>query len=207
MVKQALLSAFLALSMAAFARGVNNAIPPGTTLHCRLTQTLSTKMNHKGDAFSATITEPLMVNGSEVIPVGSTLEGRIAWLDRPGRFRGVGEMRLSPEKITFPDGRSFPISAVLLTAYGAEGAKVGGTEGTVKGPSSRLRQLEEVGIGMGGGGFVGTLIGGFHGAVVGGAVGGVAGLVDSVRRGGKDLTLPAGTELGYQLTSALSIQR
>jgi len=116
-------------------------------------------------------------------------------------------MRLSAEKITFPNGRSTPISAVLLSAYGAEGAKVAGIEGTVKGSSSRLRQLQEVGMGMGGGGFVGTLIGGFHGAVVGGAVGGVAGLVDSVRRGGKDLTLPAGTELGYQLTSALSIQR
>ncbi len=207
MVKQALLSAFVALSMAALARGEHYAIPAGTTLHCRLTQTLSTKMNHKGDIFSATITEPLMVNGSEVIPVGSTLEGRIAWLDRPGRVRGVGEMRLSAEKITSPNGRSFPINAVLLAAYGAEGAKVAGTEGMVKGPSSRLRELEEVGIGMGGGGFLGTLIGGLHGAVVGGAVGGVAGFVDSLRRGGKDLTLPTGTELRYQLTSDLSIQR
>ena len=116
-------------------------------------------------------------------------------------------MRLAAEKISFPDGRSYPLNAVLVTAYGAQGARVVGAEGTVKGTNSRIRDLEEVGIGMGGGGFLGTIFGGFHGAVIGGTVGGVAGFVDTIRRRGKELTLPSGTELKYQLTRELVIQR
>jgi hypothetical protein len=80
-----------------------------------------------------------------------------------------------------------------------------GQEGNVKGPGSKLRDLEEIGAGMGGGGFLGTLIGGFHGAVIGGAIGGGAALVDTFRRRGKELTIPAGTQLNYQLTRALEV--
>ena len=148
-----------------------------------------------------------MIDGYDVIPVGSTLEGRIAKLQRPGRLKGVGEMRLSLEKITFPDGQSYAVNAVLLNAYGAEGTRVVGQEGNVKGPGSRLRDLEEIGIGMGGGGFLGTVIGGFHGAVIGGAIGGGAALVDTFRRRGKELTIPAETQLNYQLTRELEVNR
>lgn len=207
MVKHVLLAVFLAGLTGSVAQAEHYSIPAGATFHCRLTQTLSTKLNAQGDAFIATVAEPLMVNGRDVIPAGATLEGRVAVMERPGRIRGVGEMRLSAERVTLPDGRSFPLSAVLLAAYGAEGVKVSDDEGTVRGPNSRFKDLEEVGIGMGGGGFLGTLIGGFHGAVVGGAIGGTAAFVDTLRKRGKDLTLPAGTELEYQLTRNLEIQR
>lgn len=207
MVKHVLLSALLATSLAPAARAEKHVVASGTTLNCRLTQTLSTRVNFQGDLFSATVAEPLIIDGREVIPVGATVQGRIAQLEHPGRVHGVGLMRLSVESLTFPDGRTFPLNALLITAYGAEGARMAGTEGTVKGPSSRLKTLEEVGMGMGGGGFLGTIIGGFHGAVVGGALGGVAGFVDTMRKRGKDLTLPAGTELKYQLNRELRFER
>jgi hypothetical protein len=206
MVKRALLGILLTVLCVSVARAETFAVPAGTTLHCRLLQTLSTKLNFQGDSFVATVSEPLVIDDKHVIPVGSTVEGRIAWLARPGRIKGVGEMRLDPEKINFPDGRSFVVNAVLVNAYGAEGARVVGEEGDVKGPRSRMKDLEEIGLGMGGGGFLGTLVGGFHGAVVGGAIGGGAALVDTLRRRGKELTLPTGTQLNYQLTRDLVIQ-
>ena len=207
MVKRALLSVLLAILSVSVARAEKILIPSGTTLHCRLTQTLSTKLNFQGDRFTATISEPLVIDGRDVIPVGTTIDGRIAWMARPGRIKGVGEMRLAAERLTLPDGTSFPLNAILLTAYGAEGAKVVGEEGDLRGPGSRLKDLEEIGLGMGGGGFLGTLLGGFHGAVIGGAIGGTAGLVDTFRKRGKDLTLPTGTQLNYQLTRSLEISR
>ncbi len=207
MVKRALLfvlSIFL-ISLCGIGRAETFSIPAGSTLHCRLTQTISTKLNFEGDAFTATVTEPYMVNAEQIIPSGSTITGKISELQRPGRIKGVGHMRLTADQITLPDGRSYALNAVLLTAYGAEGVKVDGDEGSLKGPHSRLSDLKEVGIGMGGGGFLGTLIGGVHGAVVGGAIGGAAGLVDTLRKRGKDLTLPTGTELNYQLTHPLVV--
>lgn len=204
MVKHALLAGLLAASLAATAASAEKySVPAGTAFHCRLTSTLSTKLNYQGDLFTATISEPLLVNGREVIPVGATLEGRISWMTRPGRVRGVGEMRLSPERITLPEGRSFAVSALLLSAYGAEGAKVAGDEGIVKGPSSRLKTFEEVGGLAAGGGIVGLI---FSHPIVGMAFGGAAGFVDRARRRGQDLNLPQGTQLNYQLTRELVIQ-
>jgi hypothetical protein len=201
-----MLGVFLTAFTVSLAKAQSHFIPAGTTLHCRLTQPISTKVNFQNDPFTAAVSEPLVLDGKHVIPVGSTIEGRVAWLVRPGRIRGVGEMRLDAEKVTLPDGRSFPLTAVLVQAYGAEGAKVEGEEGSLKGPSSRLGDLQEIGLGMGGGGFIGTMLGGAHGALIGGAIGGAAGLADTLRRRGKDLTLPTGTLLNYQLTRELVIQ-
>ncbi len=205
MVKRALLSTLLLALAAVCLQAQTFTIPAGTMIHSRLTQPLSTKLNVPGDTFTATVTEPYIVNGQQVIPAGSTLHGRVAELFRPGRVRGVGEMRLTVDQLTFPDGRTYPLNAVLLSTYGAEGVKVDSTEGDVTGPSSRISDLKEVGMGMGGGGFLGTLFGGFHGAVIGGAIGGGAALVDTLRKRGQDLSLPTGTQLNYQLTRELVV--
>jgi type IV secretion system protein VirB10 len=204
MVKGALLAASLAVLSGSLARAENYLIPAGTTLHCRLTQTLDTRLNHPDDPLTATVAEPLIIDGHDVVPAGTKLEGRISRLQRPGRIRGVGEMRLSANKIILPDGHSFPLNAILVSTYEAEGAKVVGGEGTVKGPSSRLKTLEEIGGGAAAGGVIGLL---FHHSVLGMAIGSTAGFVDRVRRRGQDLTLPRGTQLNYQLTRELVIQR
>jgi hypothetical protein len=205
MVKRATLCLILTLWAFSALQAETYNVAAGTKINCRLTQALSTKLNFQNDPFQARVSEPLFVNGTQVIPAGSTIDGRIAWLVRPGRIRGVGEMRLDIERITFPDGRSFTLNAVLTNAYGAPGAKVRDEEGYIKGPSSRLKDVQRVGLGMGGGGFVGLIAGGAHGAVIGGAIGGGALLAESLRRRGTDLTLPTGTQLEYQLTRELAV--
>jgi hypothetical protein len=206
MVKRVVLSIALLVFSISLARAEKNTIPAGSLLHCRLTQTLSTHMNAVGDPFTAVVSEPVMIDGHEAIPVGAKLEGRISEMQRPGRVRGVGQMRLTVEKVVMPDGASFPLSAILATVYGAEGAKVAGEEGGVKGPNGRLKALEQVGAGMGGGGLIGTIFGGFTGTVVGGAIGGTAGWLNTVRKRGPDLALPSGTQLNYQLTRDLVVE-
>lgn len=210
MVKRVLLSVILLVLCVSFslrpARAEKITIAAGSVLHCRLTQTITTQLNVEGDPFTANVSEPVTVDGRLVIPVGAKIEGRIAQVQRPGHFRGVGEMRLAAEKVVMPDGATFPISAILSAVYGAEGAAVKGDEGGVRGPNARVKNLEEIGAGVGGGGVVGTLFGGLTGTVVGGAIGGVAGYVDTVRKRGPDLALPAGTQLNYQLTRDLVIE-
>jgi hypothetical protein len=41
-------------------------VPQGTTLHCRLTETLSTRVSLQGDRFTATVSEPVALNGRDV---------------------------------------------------------------------------------------------------------------------------------------------
>ena len=183
----------------------SQTIPAGTILNCKLSQPLSTKMNSVGQEFTAVVSEPLILNGVQVIPYGATISGRISELRTPGRFFGRSAMVLTPQTLRLPAGRTYPLNAVLFTAYGAPKAKVVDTEGTLQGPSGRWGQIKEVGLGMGGGGFLGALIGGAHGAILGLAIGGAAGLVDRIRRGVPNLSLPAGTELKFQLSMPLTI--
>ena len=181
-------------------------IPAGTTLHCRLIQTLSTRVNYPGDTFTALVSEPLAVNGRTVIPVGATLTGRVASVKRPGRIKGVGEMRLIAQSLALPDGHDVPLDAVLEGAAGAslgQAAGPAGSEGTIKGPHSRVKTIGET-LGFGGGGTLVGLI--FAHPLVGMAVGGTTGFVDHMRRRGDDLTLVKGTQIDYQLTRDLAIR-
>ncbi len=205
MVKRAVLVVFLAILSCWTGRAATYTIPPGTVLNCKLSQTLSTRLNSQGQFFAATLDEPLVVNGNQVVPAGATLRGRIASLMRPGHIKGVGRMLLVPETLAMPNGENFVVRAVLLHAYGAPGASIANSEGIVKGPNARMRDLKEVGIGIGGGGLLGTVFGGFHGTFIGGVIGGAAGLVDSFRRRGPDLTLPSGTELKFELSQQLVV--
>jgi len=177
-------------------------LPAGTLIHCRLMQTLSTRVNYPGDAFTAGISEPVTLNGGTVIPVGATLMGRVATLRRSGRVKGVGEMRLLADRIVLADGRSFPVNAVLQTTSGNDHTKVVGQEGVVEGPHSRTKTIGETAGMAGGGALIGLL---FAHPLVGMAVGGTTGFVDRMRRRGDDLTLVQGTVLDYQLTRELTV--
>jgi hypothetical protein len=178
------------------------SIPAGTLVHCRTNATITTMLNKEGDAFTFNVTEPVMINGRVAIPVGSAITGRITQIARPGRISGVGQMRLNVQQIYLPDSRSFPFSATLMTAYGPNRMKVVGNEGLVKGPSSRRPDAEEIGAGTVGGTLIGLMCG--H-PIVGATVGLTAATVDRLRRRGKELTIPVGTQLNYQLTRELAI--
>jgi hypothetical protein len=173
-------------------------------LHCRTNQTVTTMLNKQWDAFSISVTEPVTLNGQVAIPVGALLTGRISQIERPGRIKGVGQMRLNVERITFPDGRSSPLAATLVTAYGPQNLKVVDSEGLVKGPNSHRADFTEIGGGTVGGTLLGLMFG--H-PIVGATVGLTATTVDRMRRRGKELTIPIGTQLNYQLTRELAIDR
>lgn len=207
MVTRALLVALFIAGSGTPLAAASFTVPAGTVLNCRLAQTLTTQINSPGQDFAATVTEPLVIDGEEAIPIGATVRGRITTLSRPGRIKGVGEMMLSPETIAMPNGQTFTLKAVLLHAYGAPGAQVADTEGLLKGGDAHKADLTEIGIGTGGGTFIGLLVGGLKGGIVGGVVGGGAALVDRLRRRGPDLALPTGTELKFQLTRQLVVMR
>ena len=195
MAKRAVLVISLILLGAWTGIAATLAVPSGTIFNCRLSQTLSTASNTQGQLFAATLIEPLIANGSQIVPAGATIRGRIASLSRPGRIKGVGKMLLVPETLALPNGQTFPINAVLLHAYGAPGARIANPEGVLRGRDGKLRDLKEVGVGIGGGSLLGTMIGG------------AAGLVDSFRRRGPDLTLPRGTQLKFELSRQLVVTR
>ena len=55
---------FVVLATAVVASAAET-IPQGATLHCRLTETLSTRVSLQGDRFTATVTQPFALNGRD----------------------------------------------------------------------------------------------------------------------------------------------
>lgn len=183
-------------------------IPAGSTLRVRLTTTLSTRTNQNGDPWTGSVTEPIISTGQEVVPVGSTVEGRVSFVKPPGRAKGVAQMRLVPEKITTPDEMNFSISAGLEGAQGADGAKVSGDEGTIKGSGkSKKGEAVETGVGAGVGAATGAIADGGQGALYGAAIGATAGILHSVLKRHKDLVLPQGTELTFVINRTISAKK
>src|SRR5947199_1502764 len=126
-------------------------LPDGTGIQVRLETTLSSRTNRQGDRFTAKVTEPILVAGKEVIPAGTTVEGRVAEVKSAGRVKGRSEMNLSYERLIFPNGVSETIVASQADLDPAQKEEVERKEGTIKAESSRKCNAAEVGGGAGAG--------------------------------------------------------
>jgi hypothetical protein len=180
-------------------------IPDGTRILSRLETTLNSRTNRQGDRFTAKVTESIRVAGKEVIPVGTTIEGRVAEVKSAGRVKGRSEMNLSYERLIFPNGVSETIVASQADLDEKEKEEIDRKEGTIKGESSRKRDAAEVGGGAAAGAGIGAIAGGGKGSAIGAGVGGLIGLADSMRRKGKEIELPAGTRFVIRLDRPLTI--
>ncbi len=175
-------------------------IPAGTELHAQLTQVLSTKTCQNGDPFTASVSDPIFVKGYEIVPAGSMIDGHVSFLRPPGRAKGVAEMRLVLDTITSRDHTQFPVSASLRQA---EGAKVNGEEGTIVGPGKATKSAaKETAAEMGAGAGIGALADGGTGALYGAAAGMLVGVVHTLAKHHKDITLPVGTQLTFVISHA-----
>ena len=101
MKKLALLSVVL-LAVAAVAQN-NISLPAGTTLKVKLVQTLTTS-SKSGDHFSGRVTEPVMLDGKAVVPIGATVQGRVINASEPRRVSGKPTITIFPDTLVMPNG-------------------------------------------------------------------------------------------------------
>ena len=176
------------------------ALPSGTELVVKLTNTLSTKGSEEGDPWAGKVAEPIFAAGQEVVPVDSTVRGHVTFLKPAGRATGRGEMRLVAETVAVTGRGTFTIVALLKNADDSTGTKVKDAEGTVEGPGKSDKSVaKEAGIGAAGGAAVGSLAHGGSGALYGAAIGAMAGVIHSVAKKHQGPLLPPGTELTFVL--------
>jgi hypothetical protein len=176
------------------------ALPSGTQLVVKLTNTLSTKGSEEGDPWAGKVVEPIFASGQEVVPANSTVRGHVTLLKPAGRATGRGEMRLVAETISTPEQGTFTIVAQLQGADDSNGTKLKDSEGTLEGPGKSTKSsAKEAGIGAAGGAVIGSMAHGGTGALYGMAIGAVAGIVHSVAKKHQGPLLPPGTELTFVL--------
>jgi len=190
---------FLAATLAA---QTGSPVPAGTALMVRLDTTLATFSNKAGDPFQGKITQAVVVNGNTVIPVGSTIEGRVTKVTEPRRISGKPTIGILPEAVILPNGERFYLDATLVDTN-IRGGDVN-DEGQFKGSGHDRRDQLETGGGAAGGMLIGGLAGGPVGLVVGGAIGAGATTGHWLAKH-RSATLPAGTELTLELNRPLAM--
>jgi len=193
-------------------------IPAGSVLHMKLTTTLTSKTNKSGDSFTGQVSQPIVVNGKEVVPKFSEVVGHVAFVKPSGRIKGKGELRLVIDKVVTPDeDKQFKVPSTLDDSNNAPCAHTKDEEGTLQGcGKSKKDALEGAGIagamGAGAGATVGLgheieceyygMCGGHSmGADIGygAAIGASTVLIYSLLKHEKDIILVQGTELTFMV--------
>jgi len=93
-------------------------IRPGTFVTVRTDQPLSSDRNQEGDTFSATLTQPIVVDGIVVAQRGQTVMGRVAEAKKAGRAAGVSHLSLQLTGLTLADGTQANIQSQMVTRNG-----------------------------------------------------------------------------------------
>jgi hypothetical protein len=192
------------LGVVAFAAAaMAQTLPAGTPLKVKLENTLSTFASKTGDPFSGRVTEAVTLDGKTVIPVGTTVQGRVTKINEPRRVAGKPTIGIFPEALVLPSGERYMLNAPLIDTNLHNGTDVN-TEGQFKGAGHDGKDLTEIGFGTGGGMLIGGLVGGGKGLLIGGTIGATATVAHWLGKK-RSAMLPAGTELLMELSRPLSL--
>jgi hypothetical protein len=150
------------------------AIKPGTYVTVRINQPLSSDHNQAGDAFSATLVRPIVVDGFVVAQRGETIGGRVEEAQKAGRVQGVSKLAIQLTDLTLVDGQQMPIKTQLIsrsgpTSLGRDAAVIGGTTalGAATGAAAAWGRGAAIGAGAGAVvGIVGVLLTRGHPTVI-----------------------------------------
>jgi hypothetical protein len=169
----------------------------------KLEKTLSTSSSQSGDPFSGRVTEPVVLDGKTLIPIGATVQGRVTKVDEPRRIAGKPTIGIFPETVVLPNGERYMLNAALVDTSLGHGTDVN-EEGQFKGKGHDGKDLTEIGFGTGGGMLVGGLIGGGKGLLIGGTIGATATVAHWLGKR-RSAEIPAGTELVLELSRPLAM--
>jgi hypothetical protein len=165
-------------------------IAAGTPIKIRTLSTLSTKDTKTGDAFTATLAEPIVIEGNVVAPRGTQVEGRVADSDSGGRVKGVATISVRLTRLRVGDR-----NVEIQTGTVARRAR-----------TTKRKDAAKVGIGAGIGAAIGAIAGGGQGAAIGAASGGAAGTGLVLATHGDPAVIGAESVLTFKLTAPITVE-
>ncbi len=166
-------------------------LPAGTIIPVRVEQWLSSDRNQAGDTFSATLEQPLVVNGWVVARRGQSIIGRVANAQKAGHGQSDSRLGLELSELVLVDGQQLPVST-QLSQKAAGGPSQGQRVGTVAATTAI-------------GAAIGAIAGGGTGAAIGMGVGATAGIGGEMATRGRPTVVAPETLLTFSLQAPLQI--
>ena len=165
-------------------------VPAETVISVVLDEPVGSKISTPGQTFTATVREPVEVEGRVAVPKGARATGIVRDAKPAGRFKGGATLELTLASIEV-SGTNYDVHTTTPTE-------------TSKGKGKRTAAM--VGGGAGGGALIGGVAGGGKGAIIGGLIGAAAGTGGAGLTGNRDITLPAETPITFKLLEPLEIR-
>jgi hypothetical protein len=139
---------------------------------------------------TAKLRRSVVVDGLTVFPAGSVFHGSVTEVERAGRVRGRSHLAFRFTEVSI-DGNRDRVS----------------TNGvSFEGEATKSEDATKVGAGAGIGAVIGGIVGGGSGAAKGAAIGGAAGAGAVLATRGRDVVLPAGSEVATTLASPFDVR-
>ena len=164
-------------------------IPSGTALHVRLDEEVDTKRNRAGDGFTATLEQPLTVDGVTVLPIGTRFNGHVTTAGSSGRLKGRAAIGLTLDSFE-RDGRRYDVRTTSVDRVSANHKK---------------RNAILIGGGTGLGAALGAIAGGPKGALIGAGAGAAAGTAGAAATGKRNVAVPSEAMLRFTLRAPVEI--
>jgi ribosome maturation factor RimP len=153
-------------------------IPAGTRVSVRLNEAVNSGTSKAGQAVSATLADPVTIDGVQVLPAGSPVRGEVTAADASGKVKGRASLAMDFRSVS-AHGESHPLGAHF----------------SMVAPATKKSDAKKIGIPAAGGAIVGAIIGGGKGAAIGAAAGGGAGTAAVLMTPGKEVGLASGAEV------------
>ena len=165
-------------------------VPAGTELAIRINQSISVKTSRVGDRFSGEVVEPVLQNGTVVIPRRTPVSGRIDASHRRGHFKGRSILELRLTEMTL-NGNQYALDThdSVRTKKG-KGKRTAGFIGGMTGAGMLIGGIATGGVGL----------------AIGGAAGAGAGTLLAGATGNRDISIPAESIVHFRLADQLVVQ-
>jgi hypothetical protein len=178
------------ISRPAYGLPAELAVKPGTYISVRINQALSTDHNQAGDPFTATLMQPLVVDGIVVAHRGQTVYGNVAEVERQHSDK-PSRLKLELTSFTLADGTQVAVQTQLVARRGGT-TPAGVQAGTVAETTVA-------------GAAVGAAADWGRGAAIGAGAGAAAGIVGVILTRNHPTVVYPETELTFQMTSPIAI--
>jgi peptidoglycan hydrolase-like protein with peptidoglycan-binding domain len=182
-------SAALALVAASGASAQSRVLPAGTVIIVRTTTPLQSASARTGETFETNVEESIGVDQYTVIPSGSTVRGVVS-LATPATRQQSGVVEVVFDRLTLPNGATFPITGKLTSTDSAERRQIESN------PNARVVLVgDRDGIG----------------AVIAGAgssnnQNNILATLGTLLSKGRDVSVPAGTTLAVELVNSVTLR-
>lgn len=164
-------------------------LPAGSVIIVRTTAPLQSASARAGQTFETTVEESVGIDEYTVIPAGSRIRGGVT-VATPATRQQSGVIEVVFDRLTLPDGSTFPIAGRLTSLDSVERRQIESD------PNARV-------VLVGGrGGIGGAIAGAGSGKTTTGILAALGGLLSE----GRDVSVPTGTPLAVQLESAVTLR-